>query len=73
MCRSPSTLTIGAGGVRATSAGTAPTSASAKMMILTDAHMAFDEFFFSKARDVYPRYDFARMNDDEYGATSGLD
>ena len=43
------------------------------MMILTDAHMAFDEFFFSKARDVYPRYDFARMNDDEYGATLGLD
>ena len=37
------------------------------------ALMAFDEFFFSKARDVYPRYDFARMNDDEYGATLGLD
>ena len=34
---------------------------------------AFDEFFFSRARDVYPRYDFARMNDDEYGATLGLD
>jgi hypothetical protein len=29
---------------------------------------AFDEFFFSRARDVYPRYDFARMNDDEFGA-----
>lgn len=37
------------------------------------ALMAFDEFFFSRARDVYPRYDFARMNDDEYGATLGLD
>ena len=34
---------------------------------------AFDDFFFSRARDVYPRYDFARMNDDEYGATLGLD
>jgi Bacterial extracellular solute-binding protein len=34
---------------------------------------AFDEFFFGRARDVYPRYDFARMNDDEYGATLGLD
>jgi hypothetical protein len=34
---------------------------------------AFEEFFFSRARDVYPRYDFARMNDDEYGATLGLD
>jgi hypothetical protein len=34
---------------------------------------AFDEFFFSRARDVYPRYDFARMSDDEYGATLGLD
>jgi hypothetical protein len=29
---------------------------------------AFDEFFFSRAKDVYPRYDFARMNDDEYAA-----
>lgn len=29
---------------------------------------AFEEFFFSRAKDVYPRYDFARMNDDEYGA-----
>jgi len=34
---------------------------------------AFDEFFFGRARDVYPRYDFARMNDDEYGATLRLD
>jgi extracellular solute-binding protein len=34
---------------------------------------AFDEFFFSRARDVYPRYDFARMNDIEYGATLALD
>jgi Bacterial extracellular solute-binding protein len=34
---------------------------------------AFEEFFFSRARDVYPRYDLARMNDDEFGATMGLD
>jgi hypothetical protein len=35
--------------------------------------MAFEEFFFRRARDVYPRYDFAPMNDDEYRATLGLD
>ena len=34
---------------------------------------AFDEFFFSRARDVYTQYDFARMNDGEFGATLGLD
>ena len=34
---------------------------------------AFEEFFFSRAREVYPRYDFARMTDDEYGVTLGLD
>jgi hypothetical protein len=34
---------------------------------------AFEEFFFSRARDVYPRYDFARMTDDEYGAALTLD
>jgi Bacterial extracellular solute-binding protein len=33
---------------------------------------AFDEFFFSRAREVYPHYDFARMNDDEFGATLAL-
>jgi len=33
---------------------------------------AFDEFFFSRARDVYPQHDFARMNDDEFGATLEL-
>lgn len=37
------------------------------------AQKAFEEFFFSRARDVYPKYDFARMNDDEYGATLTLD
>ncbi|MBR1280289.1 substrate-binding domain-containing protein [Bradyrhizobium sp. AUGA SZCCT0283] len=37
------------------------------------AMRAFDEFFFSRARDVYPQYDFARMNDAEFGATLGLD
>ena len=33
---------------------------------------AFDEFFFGRAKDVYPRYGFARMNDDEYGVPFGL-
>jgi len=37
------------------------------------ALMAFEEFFFSRARDVYPRYDFARMNDTEFGAPLELD
>ena len=37
------------------------------------AAQAFEEFFFDRARDVYPRYDFARMADDEYGATLALD
>ena len=37
------------------------------------AARAFDEFFFSRAQDVYPRYDFARMADSEFGATLGLD
>jgi len=34
---------------------------------------AFEEFFFDRAREVYPRYDLAPMNDDEYGATLSLD
>ena len=34
---------------------------------------AFDEFFFSRAGHIYPRHDFARMNDDEFGATLELD
>ena len=34
---------------------------------------AFEDFFFGRARDVYPRYDFARMGDDEYGAAVRLD
>jgi len=37
------------------------------------AQRAFEEFFFSRARDVYPRYDFARMNDEEYGVAMKLD
>jgi Bacterial extracellular solute-binding protein len=37
------------------------------------AMKAFDEFFFSRARDVYRRYDFAQMNDDEFGAILRLD
>jgi hypothetical protein len=38
----------------------------------SDAMKAFDEFFFNRAREVYPRYDFARMNDNEFGATLAL-
>jgi len=37
------------------------------------AAAAFEEFFFSRAREVYPKYDFARMGDDEFGATLPLD
>src|SRR6202521_3132081 len=37
------------------------------------AAKAFEEFFFSRARDVYPRYDLARMSDEEYGAALTLD
>jgi hypothetical protein len=33
---------------------------------------AFEEFFFDRARAVYPRHDFAHMNDDEYGTTLSL-
>src|SRR5262245_11703459 len=32
------------------------------------AARAFEEFLFSRAREVYPKYDFARMSDEEYGA-----
>jgi len=34
---------------------------------------AFEQFFFGRAREVYPRYDLARMSDDEFGATLELD
>jgi hypothetical protein len=34
---------------------------------------AFEEFFFGRAKDVYPRYDFARMNDGEYGSPMTLE
>jgi hypothetical protein len=37
------------------------------------AMKAFDEFFFGRARYVYPRYDFAHMNDNEFGASLALD
>jgi len=37
------------------------------------AATAFEEFFFNRALDVYPKYDFARMGDDEFGASLGLD
>jgi hypothetical protein len=36
------------------------------------AMKAFDEFFFSRARNVYPRYDFAPMNEQEFAATLAL-
>ena len=39
----------------------------------SDAMKAFDEFFFSRVRDVYPRYDFAPMNEKDFGATLALD
>jgi hypothetical protein len=29
--------------------------------------------FFSRVKDVYPRYDFASTNDEEFGETMGLD
>jgi len=38
----------------------------------SDAAKAFDEFFFGRARDVYPLYDFARMDDNEFGANLAL-
>jgi Bacterial extracellular solute-binding protein len=34
---------------------------------------AFEEFFFGRAREVYPRYDFAQMSDEEFGAPMPLD
>jgi len=37
------------------------------------AAQGFEDFFFSRARDVYPRHDFARMADDEYGGALALD
>ena len=37
------------------------------------AARAFEEFFFSRAAEVYPRYDFARMDGDEYAAPLALD
>jgi hypothetical protein len=37
-----------------------------------EAAKAFDEFFFARARDVYPRHDFARMDYNEFGAPLGL-
>jgi hypothetical protein len=34
---------------------------------------AFEEFFFGRAKDVYPRYDFARMSDGEYGSPMAIE
>jgi len=33
------------------------------------ALQAFDEFFFINAKDVYPRYEFVTMKNDEFGKT----
>ena len=37
------------------------------------AVQAFDEFFFIHVKQVYPQYDFAPMNDDEFGKMLPLD
>ena len=37
------------------------------------AAKAFSEFFLGVAREVYPRYGFAMMNEAEYGATIRLE
>jgi hypothetical protein len=37
------------------------------------AAKAFEEFFFGRAREVYPRYDFASMGEDEFNAPLKLD
>jgi accessory colonization factor AcfC len=47
--------------------------ARAKQPLRSDAAKAFDEFFFGRARDLYPRYDFAQMNENEFGALLALD
>jgi hypothetical protein len=36
------------------------------------AVQAFDEFFFSRAREVYPRYEFVSMKDEEFGRALAL-
>jgi hypothetical protein len=37
------------------------------------ARDAFEQYFFGRAREVYPKYDFALMNDNEYAAVFPLD
>ena len=37
------------------------------------ARDAFEQYFFGRAREVYPKYDFALMNDNEYAAVLPLD
>ena len=34
---------------------------------------AFEQFFFDRAREVYPRYDFAQMSEEEFAAPMALD
>ena len=58
--------------------GAEPFSTQIALARVTDplrarAAKAFEEFFFNRARDVYPKHDFARMNEDEFGATLALD
>jgi hypothetical protein len=47
-------------------------SARVNNPLRSGATKAFDEFFFGRAKDVYPRYDFAPMNDNEFGASLAL-
>jgi hypothetical protein len=47
--------------------GSALSATTLWQMRMAGALQAFEEFFFSRARDIYPRYDFVRMTDDEYG------
>jgi len=47
--------------------------AFARVVDRARALTAFEEFFLGRARRLYSRYDFARMNDDEFGAALALD
>jgi hypothetical protein len=47
-------------------------SARANNPLRSRATKAFDEFLFGRAKDVYPRYDFAPMNENEFGASLAL-
>lgn len=47
--------------------------AATSAALRTDAAGAFAEFFLGVAREVYPRYEFARMGDSEFGVPLNLD